>query len=88
MVGDHAHDRCDRARAGASAALDGELSHLEHVWVRAHIAACPDCRAFVATARGATALLRQSPLVRAGFASAWDSAPARSRLAWARASRS
>jgi anti-sigma factor RsiW len=53
---------CERARAGASLALDCELSELERAWVRAHVAGCPDCAAFVAGLREVTHELRAAPL--------------------------
>jgi predicted anti-sigma-YlaC factor YlaD len=49
-------------RASISAALDGELSELESLRVRAHLDGCDVCREFEASARFATTALRMAPL--------------------------
>jgi hypothetical protein len=53
--------QCERCRGQVSLDLDGGLSELEAAWMRRHLAACADCRAFAADVRGATALLRAAP---------------------------
>lgn len=53
--------QCERCRGQVSLDLDGGLSELEAAWMRRHLAACADCRAFAARVRGATALLRAAP---------------------------
>ncbi|HXF98719.1 MAG TPA: zf-HC2 domain-containing protein [Gaiellaceae bacterium] len=52
---------CERVRAQTSLRLDGELSELERRMAEAHLARCPDCRAFAEDAEAVTALLRQAP---------------------------
>jgi predicted anti-sigma-YlaC factor YlaD len=54
---------CSRARAEASAALDGELSELEAAQLDAHLRGCPECRAYAAEIGGLAARLRAEPLV-------------------------
>jgi predicted anti-sigma-YlaC factor YlaD len=49
---------CDRARRAASAAVDGELSELEAVFLDAHLSACPECEAFAAELGAVTRALR------------------------------
>ena len=49
-------------RASISAALDGELSELESLGVRAHLDGCDICREFEASAQFATTALRMTPL--------------------------
>lgn len=55
------HD-CDHIRELCSASVDGELSELDDARVRSHLAACPGCRAFAATAAQASRLVRETPL--------------------------
>jgi len=55
-------EECDRARAQASLALDCELSEHERVQLRAHLARCGDCAAFVGGLRNLTVELRTAPL--------------------------
>jgi hypothetical protein len=58
---------CDRAREYASRRLDGDLSELEAVLLRAHLRRCPACRSFDAALVGQTTLLRNSQLEPLGF---------------------
>jgi predicted anti-sigma-YlaC factor YlaD len=53
---------CMRAREGASARLDSELSQLEAAWLDAHLAECGVCRAFEAEIAAGAAALRSAPL--------------------------
>jgi len=55
-------EQCERARAQASLALDCELSEHERVQLRAHLARCGDCAAFVGGLRNLTVELRTAPL--------------------------
>lgn len=52
---------CDRARLAASLALDGELSELELVRLRAHVAGCEPCCAWARITDRLVELLRQAP---------------------------
>ena len=56
------HAACDRARAWATADVDGELSSFERVLLNAHLAECPSCCEFHASVNGFTELLREAPL--------------------------
>jgi len=51
-------EHCRRCRESVSLALDAPLSQFEQALVRRHLAMCPECAAFAADVRGATALLR------------------------------
>jgi predicted anti-sigma-YlaC factor YlaD len=51
---------CDRARRAASAAVDGELSELETVFLDAHLGECAECEAFAAELGSLTSVLRAS----------------------------
>jgi anti-sigma factor RsiW len=53
---------CMRAREGASARLDGELSQLESAWLDGHLAGCADCRVFAADAGAVAGALRGADL--------------------------
>ena len=53
---------CERARALASQAVDCEVSELERRRLKAHLAACPSCEAFLITLRDVTHELRAAPL--------------------------
>jgi hypothetical protein len=56
------HDRsCARSREWVSLRLDGELSELERLLLRRHLARCGSCRAFAADVEGATELMRSAP---------------------------
>ena len=56
---------CDEARALASLALDDALDdEVGRRFLRRHLAACDDCRAFVAHLEQVTAMLRDAPLER------------------------
>ncbi|MES1248105.1 MAG: zf-HC2 domain-containing protein [Actinomycetota bacterium] len=55
---------CERARSWASLALDHELSELEREHLRAHLAGCEACEAFLAVAREVTHELRAAPPVQ------------------------
>jgi predicted anti-sigma-YlaC factor YlaD len=69
-------DECARAREWASLRLDGQLSDFEEVLLEAHLARCPDCRAFAATTAALTGTLRAAPLEQPSFT---FEAPRRSR---------
>jgi anti-sigma factor RsiW len=56
---------CSRARFWASLRVDGELSELEGALLDAHLGRCADCRDYAAGVVGATAALRNTPLVAA-----------------------
>ena len=49
-------------REAVSAQLDGELSELEAIRLRTHLAACESCREFEASASFSTTALRGAPL--------------------------
>src|SRR2546423_14248730 len=55
---------CDRAAAQLSLRLDGELSSFEEANLRAHLTACPACRAYEQETATFTTLVRESPLAR------------------------
>jgi predicted anti-sigma-YlaC factor YlaD len=56
------HERgCARAREWASLRLDGELSELERLFLRTHLARCPECREFAASLVAATGAIRETP---------------------------
>jgi len=46
--------RCRKAKKWISASLDGELDGARNQAVQAHLAACPECRAFAADLAGLT----------------------------------
>lgn len=52
---------CGRIRPSISAMLDGELSEVESIGVRAHVDHCPACRAFTADAETFAAAVRDAP---------------------------
>ncbi len=51
-------ENCRRCRESVSLALDAPVSQFEQALVHRHLAMCPECAAFAADVRGATALLR------------------------------
>src|SRR3954454_21287455 len=53
---------CERARALASLAVDCELSELERMQLRTHLAGCEACESFLVTLRDVTHELRAAPL--------------------------
>ena len=55
---------CARAREWASLRLDGELSELERLLLRRHLARCEPCRGFVETVTEITGALRLAPFER------------------------
>jgi len=59
---------CDRAREWASLALDGELSQIERVLLKAHLRRCEECSHATRELRSLTALLREAPLEQPGRA--------------------
>lgn len=59
---------CARAREWASLRLDSQLSDFESMLLEAHLARCPECRAFAASVTGLTGTLRGAPLEEASFA--------------------
>jgi anti-sigma factor RsiW len=61
------HPACERARLWVSLALDGELSELEQVSLRAHVARCDACAAFEHEVDALSAEIRHAPLERPAF---------------------
>jgi predicted anti-sigma-YlaC factor YlaD len=57
------HPECERARLWVSLSLDGELSEIEQVSLRAHVGRCAACAAFEHDAGALTMELRNAPLV-------------------------
>jgi predicted anti-sigma-YlaC factor YlaD len=55
------HPECERARLWVSLALDGELSEIEQVSLRAHVGRCAACAAFEHDALALTMELRNAP---------------------------
>lgn len=53
---------CERVRSQISMALDAEVSELDRRLVAAHLARCPECRAFESPVREFTEELRAAPL--------------------------
>jgi len=60
-------NECDRLREQISSSLDGELSELERAGLDAHLAWCPSCRAFAASAGETSRLLHAAPLQELDF---------------------
>jgi len=54
---------CDRARAWAALAPDGELSEIEQKLLDAHLMRCQDCADFATSAAGVAEALRRERLV-------------------------
>jgi hypothetical protein len=59
---DLVNPECARARELVSRDLDGELSELERVGLRTHLAGCASCASYADAMTGITAVLRQTPL--------------------------
>ena len=57
------NEECGRAREWTSRELDAALSRFESAGLRRHLRSCADCRAFAADVRGATSLIRATPLL-------------------------
>jgi predicted anti-sigma-YlaC factor YlaD len=57
------HPECERARLWVSLSLDGELSEIEQVSLRAHVGRCAACAAFEHDVDALTVELRNAPLV-------------------------
>jgi predicted anti-sigma-YlaC factor YlaD len=55
---------CERARGWASLGLDGELSQVEQVLLRAHVGRCATCAEFVSDVGALTQELRTTALER------------------------
>jgi predicted anti-sigma-YlaC factor YlaD len=55
-------EQCDRAHRWVSLELDGELSELGRVRLRAHADGCPDCAAYATSVAAITSRLRSEPL--------------------------
>ena len=55
------HPECERARLWVSLALDGELSEIERVSLRAHVERCAACAAFEHDVDALTMELRSAP---------------------------
>ncbi len=60
-------DECARAAEWVSLRLDRQLSDFEEVLLEAHLARCPDCKAFAADMIGLTGALRAMPLEQPAF---------------------
>jgi predicted anti-sigma-YlaC factor YlaD len=58
--GDQQGMDCDRCREAMSAALDGEADAAERAAVEAHLAGCPDCRAWQRSLADLTAMTRRA----------------------------
>jgi predicted anti-sigma-YlaC factor YlaD len=61
------HPECERARLWVSLALDGELSEIEQVSLRAHVGRCEECAAFEHDVDALSVELRSAPLERPAF---------------------
>ncbi len=70
---------CSRAREWASLCADGQLSELERLLLRRHLARCPSCRAFADELTFATRLIRDTPLEQPSRRLQPAARPARSR---------
>lgn len=55
-------DRCIRAREWASLRVDGELSELERLLLRRHLARCESCRTFAESLHTTALILRATPV--------------------------
>jgi predicted anti-sigma-YlaC factor YlaD len=55
---------CDRTRDLVSSALDGRLHDLERRFLEAHLARCPDCKAFADESAWFTSVLRTAEVLR------------------------
>jgi predicted anti-sigma-YlaC factor YlaD len=55
---------CERARSWVSLSLDGELSEIEQVSLRAHVGRCAACAGFERDLDALTSELRTAPLER------------------------
>jgi len=60
-------DECARAAEWVSLRLDRQLSDFEEVLLEAHLARCPDCKAFAASMIGLTAALRATAAEEPAF---------------------
>jgi hypothetical protein len=69
--------RCERARAWAALAPDGELAMLESRLLDAHLALCADCRSFAEQVAALAAELRAAALERSSRRLVLSAAPAR-----------
>src|SRR5919204_5739000 len=58
---------CQRARCVVSLLADGEATELERAFLDSHLAGCAACAAYAADVHGASAALREAPLVEPGF---------------------
>ena len=68
------HPECERARLWVSLGLDGELSEIEQVSLRAHVGRCAACAGFERDVDALTLELRNAPLVPLATAGAGGSA--------------
>jgi predicted anti-sigma-YlaC factor YlaD len=59
---------CEQTRGYVSASVDGELSEVEGMLLKGHLASCEACRGYAANVAQTTRLLRQAPLEELGFA--------------------
>jgi hypothetical protein len=69
--------RCERARAWAALAPDGELAMLESRLLEAHLAHCAGCRSFAEQVTGIAAELRAAAVERSSRRVVLPAAPAR-----------
>jgi predicted anti-sigma-YlaC factor YlaD len=71
---------CARARAWVTHEVDGELSHLERLFLAAHVRRCADCASFAEDVRAVTSLVRSTPLESPSRALETPRRPARARV--------
>jgi ferric-dicitrate binding protein FerR (iron transport regulator) len=69
--------RCERARAWAALAPDGELAMLESRLLEAHLAHCADCRSFAEQVTAIAAELRAAAVERSSRRLVLPAAPGR-----------
>ena len=79
MTRDTPESRCERARAWAALAPDGELAVLERRLLEAHLAHCVPCQAFAAEVAAIAAELRAAAAERCSRRLALPAAPLRRR---------
>lgn len=72
---------CSRAREWASLRVDGQLSELERLLLRRHLARCASCRAFAETLTAVTKVIRETPREQPSRSLVRVPAPARPRRA-------
>jgi predicted anti-sigma-YlaC factor YlaD len=70
---------CCRAREWTSLRLDGQLSEIERLLLRRHLARCSSCRTFAEALVATTTLIRETPAERPSRSLAPEYRPARPR---------